>query len=197
MILINIEEILYRREMILTTISSLQRFFLSRYIGGQRQCRLGYDSSPQCDSFQLGEMVRFFTRKGTLSLQSMLIDRDNFQFYKGSIERLFSSLRECPPYQLDSNHSHCGLRDSDFMPALRHLEWMCTQTDQIGVCLQCWRNHRSEHSWRSRLAGDPWRYKQSMHQERRYEKQFRVREHDHSAAKNLFTATEHVWISEI
>ncbi|MCJ1304805.1 hypothetical protein MMC08_007618, partial [Hypocenomyce scalaris] len=50
------EELAYRRACVLDTINSLQNHFLALYTSKQRQCKLGYDSSPQCDSFQLGEM---------------------------------------------------------------------------------------------------------------------------------------------
>ena len=180
--------------MILATIGSVQGFFVNRYVSGQRQCRLGYDSSPQCDSFQLGEIIRFFTRKGTLSLQSMIISNQNSQFYEGSIERLLEALRECPSYQLDSYHSHCGIRSSNFMPALRHLQWMCSLPNQIGICLLCWQKSRSEHSWRLIPAGGSWQYKLAMAHEKSYER--RVGEHDHAIGKRLFTAAEHNWLAE-
>jgi hypothetical protein len=53
------DEMIQRREYILETINSLQAHFLRLYTSGERQCKLGYDTSLQCDSFQLGEMVRF------------------------------------------------------------------------------------------------------------------------------------------
>ncbi|KAI7068001.1 hypothetical protein KC339_g15177 [Hortaea werneckii] len=50
------DELALRRDCVLETIQSLQSYFLRLYASRDRQCRLGYDSSPQCDSFQLGEM---------------------------------------------------------------------------------------------------------------------------------------------
>lgn len=49
------EELAYRRERILETIQSAQSWALTLYTSRERQCRLGYENSPQCDSFQLGK----------------------------------------------------------------------------------------------------------------------------------------------
>ncbi|KAL1598915.1 hypothetical protein SLS60_008060 [Paraconiothyrium brasiliense] len=53
------DELIQRREYILETINSLQSHFLKLYTSGERQCKLGYDTSIQCDSFQLGEMAPY------------------------------------------------------------------------------------------------------------------------------------------
>src|SRR5215469_6497984 len=60
------EELICRRSYLLETLESLQSHFLKLYSSTDRQCKLGYDTSPQCDSFQLGEMLRFFQRINTL-----------------------------------------------------------------------------------------------------------------------------------
>jgi len=147
------EELVYRRECILSTISSLQSHFLDLYSRPSKRphCRLGYDSSPQCDSFQLGEMLRFFTRKGTVRLQSLISETTNeyTPSYSGSISALLASLRDCPTYQIDGHHSHCGLR-TRFMPPLDHVTAMLASAEQVSVCMSCWRKHRSEHSWQER-----------------------------------------------
>ncbi|KAG7140693.1 hypothetical protein HYQ46_007937 [Verticillium longisporum] len=51
-------ELQHRREAILNTIASVQRHFLALYSSRDRQCKLGYDSSSACDSFQLGQMLK-------------------------------------------------------------------------------------------------------------------------------------------
>ena len=52
------EEIQFRRLTILDTIQSLQDFHLSLFTEkGTRHCKLGYDTSPQCDSFQLLSLI--------------------------------------------------------------------------------------------------------------------------------------------
>ncbi|MCJ1249093.1 hypothetical protein MMC30_006315 [Trapelia coarctata] len=153
------EELAYRRECILATISSLQSHFLNLYARPSKQphCRLGYASSPQCDSFQLGEMLRFFIRKGTLRLQSLVSESANeyTPSYSGSITTLLASLRDCPSYQVDEHHSHCGLR-TRFMPLLDHVTAMLASAEQISVCIPCWRKHKSEHSWQENTVKEWW-----------------------------------------
>jgi hypothetical protein len=116
-------ELAYRRSCVLKTIASIQNQFLTLYSSRERQCKLGYDSSSSCDSFQLGEMVKFLTRKGLLSLvpfQAVSPDDPEYlwpEAYAGDIEYLIGLLRQCPGYQIDKNHSHCGLR-TKLLPAL-------------------------------------------------------------------------------
>lgn len=56
------EELAYRRECILETIQSTQSWALALYTSRERQCRLGYDNSAQCDSFQLGKSSKGYLR---------------------------------------------------------------------------------------------------------------------------------------
>lgn len=146
------EELQHRRRRVLDTISSLQSHFLQLYNSREVQCKLGYDSSPQCDLFQLGSMVRFFTRKGTLSLQSRLDRTDNeAQCCAGSVVELLKALKECPSYQIDGNHKHCGLR-TRFIPLLDSIDpWQ-----QVGLCLRCWKDDRSKESWLEAPSPEDW-----------------------------------------
>ena len=143
------EELLCRRQYVLETISSLQSHFIALYASRQPQCKLGYDSSPQCDSFQLGEMVRFFTRKGLLHLQSTFAEPTDNLTYSGSMLGLLNTLRECPTYQVDRNHTHCGLR-SRFYPALECIK----PISQVGLCLHCWKDGKD--SWLESPTGGMW-----------------------------------------
>ncbi|KAF7907382.1 uncharacterized protein EAF01_004969 [Botrytis porri] len=143
-------ELSYRRSRIILTISSLQTHFLSLYTSRTRQCKLGYDSSAACDSFQLGEMVKFMTRKNLLSLipfQAVSPDDPGFiwpEAYTGDIEQLVALLRECPSYQIDKNHGHCGLR-SKLLPALSYIK-DCIDGG-IGIKSQFWKTERSNQTW--------------------------------------------------
>ena len=134
---------MYRRTCILATISSLQDHFLQMYTSKARQCRLGYDSSPQCDSFQLGEMVKFFVKRGTLDIHSKLFEPQIRQPFAGSISTLLASLGDCPEYQIDPHHKHCGLR-SQFHPAIKLLAVNCGFQ---GICMRCWRTDKCHYSW--------------------------------------------------
>jgi len=143
------DEMITRREYILETINSLQGHFLKLYTSVERQCKLGYDSSIQCDSFQLGEMVRFFIRLGTLRLQGTIYDTEPSPLYSGDIDRLLESLRQCSSYQIDRNHAHCGLR-TRLLPLLDHIQnLLCLDAGSIdiGVCADCWNNNRSQYAW--------------------------------------------------
>lgn len=154
------EELFFRRCALLDTVQSLQAYFLSKYTSRTRQCRLGYDSSAACDSFQLGETVKFFSRAGTLALTSPLVpsvytsnteqsnarrdDVEEDQGYEGDLLDLVEKLRMCPEYQVDSNHHHCGIR-TRLIPLLDLVE---KAIEDVGVCAECWKDWRGEYAWR-------------------------------------------------
>ncbi|CAD6439867.1 57ef8ea7-b8c8-4c50-9bd9-81113f3f826a [Sclerotinia trifoliorum] len=143
-------ELSYRRSRIILTISSLQTNLLSLYTSRKQQCKLGYDSSAACDSFQLGEMVKFLTKKNLLSLipfQAVSPDDPEFLWpkaYDGDAEQLITLLRQCPSYQIDKNHGHCGLR-SKLLPALDYIK-ECMDAG-IGIKVQLWKTERSTQTW--------------------------------------------------
>lgn len=97
----NAEELYYRRQCVLNTITDLQAYFLRAYGAleepedpkqvlsnpasvpttalrpRQFQCRMAFGNSSACDAFHLGQMTRFFTlRTKTVFLGSSLIDPD-------------------------------------------------------------------------------------------------------------------------
>jgi hypothetical protein len=147
-----------RRSYVLDTIQSIQTQFLKVYASGERQCRLGYDSSSQCDVYQLGEMVRFFTKIDTLRLQGAICGGDASDPYHGTIQRLFELLRQSPTYQIDSHHSHCGLR-TKLAPLLNQLEpyLVISSVSDVGICGQCWLAHRSRYAWSQAKRPVLWR----------------------------------------
>jgi hypothetical protein len=126
----------------------MQTQFLKLYTGVERQCRLGYDSSSQCDVYQLGEMVRFFAKIDTLRLEGIICGADSYEPYHGSLQRLLDMLRQSPTYQIDKNHSHCGLR-TKLAPLLNQLEpyLVIGNTLDIGICGECWQAHRTRYAW--------------------------------------------------
>ncbi|PNS17399.1 Mitochondrial import inner membrane translocase subunit tim50 [Sphaceloma murrayae] len=163
------DELHFRRCALLDTIQSLQSYFLAQYTSRTRQCRLGYDSSAACDSFQLGEMVKFFTRSGTLSLSGGLVShpplsagdqssahmKEDFEppMHEGDLLDLLEKLRMCPEYQIDSNHHHCGIRIR-LLPALAVIE---KAIEGAGICADCWKDWRPEYSWREAKRPLIWR----------------------------------------
>lgn len=147
------EEILCRREYVLDTLSSIQKHFLALYSSRQPQCRLGYGSSPNCDSYQLGESIRFLSRKGLLRIESVftVTTDDGLEPYNGSIDEIIAKLRESPSYQIDRNHSHCGMR-TRLMPILDSL-W---PSSSVWICLDCWRTDKVKESWLGNPQGGKW-----------------------------------------
>ncbi|KAK2783824.1 hypothetical protein FQN52_009471 [Onygenales sp. PD_12] len=170
------EEMRFRHQAILNTISDLQSHFLRAYGAippepvpappgsattttsrprPKLQCRRMYANSPACDSFHLGEMIRFFsTRTKTLQLESTLSrndeeeddDQDTQQTppppqrpkpkSKTNIRTLIASLRECPEHQIDNNHVGCGLRRR-LLPALDLLaSFTVNSVSTVGFCMK-------------------------------------------------------------
>jgi hypothetical protein len=144
------EEMMERREYVLETLESIQTHFMKLYSSNERQCKLGYDSSLQCDSFQLGEMVRFFTRANLLRWDGTLSSKEGTDSHSGDIERILDILRQCPSYQIDRNHAHCGLR-TRLMPILEVIEpfmRLGSKANDIGICGDCWIERRAKYAWK-------------------------------------------------
>ena len=150
--LISTAELSHRRACILRTLSSIQTHFLTLYTSRNRQCTLGYDSSPACDSFQLGEMIKFLTKKNLLSLipfqAASPYDPEYIwpEAYTGDIENIIATLRQCPSYQIDKNHGHCGLR-SRILPMLDYVGGMVE--GGVGMRVMRWKTDRGGQSWAS------------------------------------------------
>ncbi|KAL2798789.1 hypothetical protein BJX66DRAFT_24053 [Aspergillus keveii] len=172
------EELYYRRQCVLNTITDLQAHFLRVFgaieeptvptkpiIPNQQtkpyQCRCGLGNSSACDAFHLGQMMRFFAlRTKTIFLGSTLIDPDfspdmdeneneNFgaaetlsserSLPPTDITALISSLKQCPDYQIDSNHTACGIRRR-FLPSLDCIEgFVGDERGLLGVNMRYWR----------------------------------------------------------
>lgn len=105
----------------------------------QFQCRGGFSNASQCDLFQLGQMIRFFSvRAKTIFLGSTLIDPDfntasedehtssestsnQSPSPASDITAIISSLKKYPDYLIDEAHTGCGVRRR-IMPALECVE---------------------------------------------------------------------------
>jgi len=72
-------------------------------------------------------MVKFLSKKGLLHLVPLQAvspeDTDYIwpEAYTGDVEALIGILRQCPSYQIDSHHKHCGLRNK-LLPALDYIK---------------------------------------------------------------------------
>ncbi|KAF2247115.1 hypothetical protein BU26DRAFT_566113 [Trematosphaeria pertusa] len=197
------DELIRRRECILETINSLQSHFLKLYTSGERQCKLGYDTSVQCDSFQLGEMVRFFTKLSTLRLQGTIYDNTEPTYYSGDIDRLLESLRQCSSYQIDRNHSHCGLRVRliPLLDLIQNQLSLDTGSLDIGICAECWNYHRSLYAWSSAKRPVLWAHPKSLTGMRTLASPY-IRGHQrnsssclnrHILVRDMFMAVERDW----
>ncbi|CZT19794.1 uncharacterized protein RCC_05650 [Ramularia collo-cygni] len=177
------EELAHRRYCILETIQSLEHHFIKLYTSRERQCRLGYDSSAQCDSFQLGEMVRFFSRIGTASVRGTILDdAAPSEPFQGDLNVLIDLLKQAPEYQIDSFHHHCGLR-TKLIPLLDMVNECLAH---VGICQECWSQARVEHSWMDTKKPLLWRrqllrLRTPVHQEL------------HNNVRAVFTAVDRDW----
>lgn len=141
------------------------------------QCRAGLGNGSQCDMFQLGQMVRFFTlRARTVFLGSTLLDPE-FDPDPASAEDevddpshpasaqtttpwgsasditvLLDSLRKYPDYAIDTNHQSCGVRRR-FVPVLGSIEkFVRDSRGLLGIDIATWikyPSHRRSMEWRS------------------------------------------------
>ncbi|KAM0516649.1 hypothetical protein ACHAPE_005282 [Trichoderma viride] len=141
------EELKYRRECVLNTIASVQRHFLDLYCSKERQCKLGYDSSGACDSFQLGQMLKFLVSKNLLFLvdytsPSLEAVPDGAMI---NIDDLLNTLKQCPNYQIDKHHTNCGLKIR-MDPIMDYIRTMLSASG-TSIAHADWKKRRSEVSW--------------------------------------------------
>lgn len=201
-------ELQHRRERIMTTIASVQQYFLALYTSRTRQCKLGYDSSAACDSYQLGEMIKFLARNDLLFLTDFT--PNSWQAIKDhaamDITHILDILKQCPAYQIDKNHTNCGLR-TRLMPIVDYIRTM-TSSAVVALSLPAWEADREATSWISPEEGDGngrWREddkteKRVFHFTRSLAADARFHfQHAMGAdrmARNLFTAEEWNWMEE-
>ncbi|PIB00030.1 hypothetical protein CB0940_02833 [Cercospora beticola] len=177
------EELPTRREYVLDMLQSSAAQFVGQYISRERQCRLGYDSSAACDSFQLGEMIRFLSRCGILQVKGLLYDAaEPPEPYTGDIFTLIDSLRHVPEYQIDRNHSHCGIRGR----LISMLDMVIDALHYVGVCAECWTASRHEHAWMDLKRPLLWR-------SQAYRSRGLPHTELHAQVRTMFTATERDW----
>ncbi|EPE03796.1 hydroxyproline-rich glycoprotein [Ophiostoma piceae UAMH 11346] len=136
-------ELQFRRACIINCIASVPRHFLRLYTSrNRRQCKMGYETSSACDSFQLGEIVKFLYHKDLFFLQDFSCslmsananNRDRTRrilpsdYAAVDISYILSLLKQCPAYQIDKHHVHCGLRTS-LLPIIEYIQAMLGTTN--------------------------------------------------------------------
>lgn len=187
------EEMLYRRDMILETVQSLQSHFMDLYSSRDRQCKLGYDSSPECDVFQLGQQIKFFKKINTLQLQGSIIPSEEMgDVYEGDVFDLLDEIRKVPEYQIDKNHHHCGIR-TRIMPLLDLISFSLNQ--EVGICLHCWQESRNEYAWSRSKRPLVWKHGSAGAAMVQQYKSTQAQKHlfKHLDARDLFMANERLW----
>ncbi|KAI1471315.1 uncharacterized protein F4812DRAFT_413535 [Daldinia caldariorum] len=197
------QELQYRRQCILNTIASVQRHFLALYTSRTRQCKLGYDSSAACDSYQLGEMFKFLMHKNLLfpvdfspgSLDS-IADTSLLQ-----IESVLATLRQCPSYQIDKNHTNCGLR-TRVLPILDFILGLLS-ANSVPITRSTWRSNRQAVAWmppegdaegKGKQEARPFRFTRSLAGDQRL--RFENALGADKFARDVFTAASWDWTAE-
>lgn len=125
-------------------MDSLQMHVIKLYTSKRRQCRMGYENSAQCDSFQVGEAIKFFSRIGTIQLLGLVPGPSGSEPSTRSITETIKALRQCPSYQIDRNHAHCGVR-AKLMPHLHTIEDFFLYGG--GLCRLCWKDGSTQVRW--------------------------------------------------
>lgn len=187
-----------RRESILNCVASVSRHFLGLYTSRDRQCKLGYGSSSACDSFQLGEMIKFLSAKELL----FFVDFSPASLDAvpdcpvGDINHILATLKQCSNYQIDKNHTNCGLR-TRLLPIVEYIQTMLS-SNVVACTTSSWRKNRSATTWITdeKHDGDqhPFRFTRALagDQRLRYEGAMAA----DRMAKHLFTAKSWDWTPE-
>lgn len=198
------EELQLRRECILNTISSIQTHFIALYSSRDRQCKMGYDSSAACDSFQFGQMIKFFLSKNLLYMvdySPASVDKlsDTSLFH---VDDLLATLKQCPNYQVDKHHMNCGLR-MRIDPILDYVKTMLA-ANVVSLSQADWKKRRGDVSWASRVdfgarADDGERrvfaFTRALANDQRL--RYEGAMYADKMAKTLFTATAWDWTPEV
>ena len=65
-------------------------------------------------------------------------------------------MKEMPNYQLNTHHNRCGIRDK-LVRRLSSLEHVLQWNDQLGLCLECFKERKKPgSSWFREQAGGMW-----------------------------------------
>lgn len=138
-------------------------------------------------------MVKFFFNKGLFAFTSPLLvnEEDYPEPYDGDIEILITALRQCPSYQYDKNHAHCGLR-TRLIPALDFIQAMLA----FGVSIDrgSWKVDRPRTSWEDDRGAEPFRLTRSVASDPRLKLEGFLT--STALSKNLFTAGSWDWTPE-
>lgn len=105
-----------------------------------------------CDSYQLGEMFKFLTNKGLLFLADF--SPSSLDAIADAallpVDGVLATLRQCPGYQIDKNHTNCGLR-TRMLPILDFVQGLLSASS-VPVSRAAWKANRAAHAWMPGVA---------------------------------------------
>ncbi|KAI3400010.1 hypothetical protein diail_4844 [Diaporthe ilicicola] len=92
-------------------------------------------------------MVKFFAAKNLLFLVNFSPSSlDSIKdFAAVDVSSILAALRQSPHYQIDKNHTNCGLR-SKITPTLEYVQVMLS-SNVVGVNLQSWKKEPKAATW--------------------------------------------------
>ena len=92
-------------------------------------------------------MVKFFSAKNLLFLVNFSpSSQDSVKdFAAVDVSSILAALRQSPHYQIDKNHTNCGLR-SKITPILEYVQVMLS-SNVVGVNLQAWKKEPKAATW--------------------------------------------------
>lgn len=98
-------------------------------------------------------MVKFFTAKNLLFLVNFSPSSQDCvkDFAAVDVSSVLAALRQSPHYQIDKNHTNCGLR-SKITPILEYVQVMLS-SNVVGVNLQAWKKEPKAATWIATSGG--------------------------------------------
>lgn len=151
----------------------------------------------QCDSFVLGEFVKFLARVGYLKFTSMLSAPEAVYECNKHMSTILAKLRECPSYQIDQFHSHCGPK-KHLLAGLGYIESLLKGSG-AGVCYECLEDTGAnvEPLWMETkpplMANLPFDATHELRLQRDVHRVHHARQDSSSHASEVFLAREKIW----
>jgi hypothetical protein len=119
-----------------------------------------------------------------------------------SVDNLLATLRQCPSYQIDKNHTNCGLR-TRILPILDFIQGLLS-ANSIPLSRTAWKSNRAAYAWMPAAANDnkmnknaddrPFRYTRSLAGDQRL--RFENAMGADQFARDVFTASSWDWTAD-
>jgi hypothetical protein len=112
--------------------------------------------------------------------------------YDGDIGKALHLLRQCPSYQINAHHGHCGLRDR-LLPSLDLLETCLVEKHGASLCGECWEQRRAQVAWRGAKGPLLWTQSEFLNKSGRRARPSCL--DNHADIRDIFLANERNWTS--